>query len=1767
MSTVDERIVNMKIDNQQFLSGAKASQDALTNLNKTIDGAGKSSGMSNLGSAVDGVKVKLGALNAAAMTAVATITNKLVNAGINLVKSITIDPIMAGFREYETNLNSVQTIMANTGKNVKTVNKYLNELNEYSDKTIYNFSEMAKNIGTFTAAGVDLKTATASIKGIANLAALSGSNSQQAATAMYQLSQGIAAGRIGLQDWNSVVNAGMGGKVFQKALATTATVMGTLNKNAVQTVGPMNKLTVAGASFRDSIMAKAGEQSWLSSEVLTTTLKTFTGDMTRAQLAAEGFNKAQIKGILETAKRAQDAATKVKTFTQLVDVVKESVGSGFARIFQNLFGTFTEAKKLWTGVADVVTGKISAFFDAVDKALFKWRELDGYKNLWEAIGNIFQALGNIMSPFVKAIQNVLPGTKSAGEGLAALTEGFLHFTEWLEKATRGASALGPILDVIGLVFGAVLAVVIGVVKYFAALIPLVSGLTSGIASLIADVGELVTQFLEWADVAGRLESLFNTVIQGREAALKPILDTIGEIIAAFGLLFKGDVSGFKAAFGDALSNLDPVIAKIQGFATQVQYFFAGMEVKAEGVLGTIAGYLSTAAGKVREFTSSVRNAFGSFTSAGAEAAKGTAKDLGDNSFVNTLKTVGGWVWTAVKWIGQGLAWLGEKIADVFSQMDKYDFLTFFSFLTSGVLIYQIQKLIGEFAGFREIGTSITGSFEQLTGTLKTMQNAVKAHMILNIAIAIGILAASMWLLSKVPIANLIVSLTAIWVMFSLLGNAMDALSKMAENDAVKAGNIIAMAAAMVLLSVAMLNMSAAVAILGNMELETLAKGIGSITVIMGLFVAASIGLSKANGPILRAAAAFTILSVALQLMAAAILLYSFMDWDTLWSGLLKMGAALLIMSAGMNAMQGKRMISGAVALTIIAAAMNVLALALKQFAAIEDTSKALWTLGISLAALVIAVNLMNGAVGGALALAVVASSIIILANALQIMGSMDIPSLAKALGALTVALLIFLAAGALATVVAGGLLALGAAIMMIGAGLALAGVGLVMFAAGLATLAALGSAAFLVVQSAIQVFLSMLPLIAIQLAAALVSFVRAMADAAPQIAKAFEDIFTTMLNTAERLLPKVDRLINKWLDISMKTIQNNAPKFGKTFRVLVNEGLKVLEYNIPRFATAGYRIITGLLEAMNKYVPRIVRVAGDLIVNFINELARNNRRIITAGTNFIISLIRGISEESVRLANEAGQAILEFLRGLRQAVDRYAPQIRAEGGRLALSIIDGMTGGLVGAAGRVAGAARDLAGDALGAIHDVIRNPPYPSREGMDIGYSVGYGMALGIENATKMAADASGTLAQSTIDSAKTTLDSHSPSKVFKSIGLDVGKGFVAGMKASLLMVADAGKMMAGYAIDTVSKTVSALQFKASAQAARARAFAGAAALARQRAQNKKLSKEQKKALTADAKALSKKAKEFNQQAQSTQKKADAEARRIEEAREFEKADETGKSDILTKRAEDAAAAAAKQRETAMALAREADLIRKKDAKRAKKLDKQAQEALANARRAAERARSNAKEAARWSEAAVVKSAEEVARQLQEDKDAIALEERLSQMSDAEKAAYFKEEADKAKAEADAKTAEAEALLAKAKREAATNANQARLDVEAAQAAVEAADAARQKSEEYLRELENLTGSTTSPTGGGSSPYDPSNWTMPDTTIASSMVYGAQNMFDAYTKALAATINAASADKAPTVQFVQNNTSPVALTPSEVYRQSKNLLSDAERKLASALT
>lgn len=417
--TVDDRVVEMRFDNSNFEKNVATSMSTLDKLKQKLNLSGASKGLDSVNNAaknvsfkgmengIDTVHAKFSALQVIGTTALANITNSAVNAGKKIVNALTFEPVTTGFQEYETQLNAVQTILSNTreeGTNVAQVNEALDELNLYADKTIYNFTEMTRNIGTFTAAGVKMWDSVDAIKGIANLAAVSGSTSQQASTAMYQLSQALAAGKVNLMDWNSVVNAGMGGKVFQDALIRTSELLGTGAEEAIATAG----------TFRESL-TKSG---WLTTEVLTETLKQLAGAYSEADLIAQGYTKSQAKEIMSLAKDAEDAATKVKTFTQLWDVLKEAAQSGWAVTWREIFGDFEEARTFWTDVSVVLTDIIGKFNDFRNNIISS------------AMGKKFTELSKSFSEVVAPVQKV---TKE----VTKVTESLENFDDIVKRVING----------------------------------------------------------------------------------------------------------------------------------------------------------------------------------------------------------------------------------------------------------------------------------------------------------------------------------------------------------------------------------------------------------------------------------------------------------------------------------------------------------------------------------------------------------------------------------------------------------------------------------------------------------------------------------------------------------------------------------------------------------------------------------------------------------------------------------------------------------------------------------------------------------------------------------------------------------------------------------------------------------------------------------------------------------------------------------------------------------------------------------------------------------------------------------------------------------------------------------------------------------------------------------------------------------------------------------------------------------------------------------
>lgn len=673
MAKVEERVVSLKFKAEQFLSGIKSSLDGLrqldTGLNKNIatDGlqrigqAVKSIDLESLGVSAENVGTKFSIMANAASVAIGNLASNVIEKAASAVKSFTLDPIIDGFKEYELQLNSTQTILANTaskGENLQTVTAALDELNKYADDTIYNFSEMTANIGRFTAAGVGLKDSVAAIKGMSNLAAVMGADSNQAAHAMQQLSQALATGTVRLQDWMSIENASMGGEAFQEALKRTAATYGT----------NVDALIEKNGSFRESL-----KEGWLTSQIMIETLSQLTGDLSDEQLRSLGYTDEQIVSIQQYAAMAKSAATEYKTFSQVVGGVQEALGSGWASFWRQIIGDLDQAKSLWTSVGNAITKPIDAFFGALSAVTSEFVNLGGRAAILNTIGNLFKIIAIPLGSIVKGFKDAFAGSPARALAtfaklLEKVTSVFVLSDTAAQKLRETFAGLFSILHIVTIPFTQLFKFVSWVGDKLLTLAGIASGgATTGFFSLTAAIMKpfsALNKFLSALDPVGKaidflnpklkvasdwISGKFGNAFTAAKTNILKFKDAIGEKIHErldamstgaknFGQSVKNyfgpklseagaSLKAFRDAVGESLSaKLADLKEKLHTISTIFSAVFGNRDLGialspfAEKVK-SIAEALHNAYVKLREFASGVKAAFGDHITAGLEKLK------------------------------------------------------------------------------------------------------------------------------------------------------------------------------------------------------------------------------------------------------------------------------------------------------------------------------------------------------------------------------------------------------------------------------------------------------------------------------------------------------------------------------------------------------------------------------------------------------------------------------------------------------------------------------------------------------------------------------------------------------------------------------------------------------------------------------------------------------------------------------------------------------------------------------------------------------------------------------------------------------------------------------------------------------------------------------------------------------------------------------------------------------------------------------------------
>lgn len=1363
-TTIDEKVVKMRFDNQQFESNVQTSLNTLDRLKKSLDMEGAAKGleqvndaakrcdMSKLSGALETVQARFSSLEVMAVTALANITNSAVNAGKRMLAAFTIDPIKSGFDEYELKMGSIQTIMASTGESLDVVNQKLDELNTYSDRTIYSFADMTENIGKFTNAGVNLDDAVAAIQGVANVAAVSGANANEASRAMYNFGQALSSGSVRLIDWKSIELANMATVEFKEQLIETAVELGTLVKvgdqyqsTTTDLNGKVSDLFTTTTMFNDSLSSQ-----WMTTDVLTKTLSKYADETT------------------DIGKKAFAAAQDVKTFSQLIDTLKESAQSGWAETWQLIVGDYEEAKKTLTEFNNFFSNIISSSSEARNSLLSgalmsSWGQLkDTVKEAGFSVDDFRTALqetaSETVTDFDKMVEEAgsFDDTLSKGwlttdilvqtldklanqatgttEGLVALSDEQLKnagYTEEQVQAIRelekqAKSATGPVSELVEnmtrksgreLLFESLLNICKALESYFSAvkeawadifppatseqLYGIIEGLHQFTQGLILSEGTMDKIKRTFKGVFAVLDigvQAFTALFNG----VKPLLSGLGTLASGF--------LSVTAAAGDWLVNLDGAIRKndifnkgVQKLTDFIRNAVAAVTEFADAVREKLhLPTLAEAKESVQDFLSTIKEKIGApglelvqtlmekiserLHAAGEALAE--FKDGILSSFDNIDAAVAGsaffqvmqTLFNGVKTLAGGaIDVLSGGLSTLITAIGNADFsgvLDFINALSFGGIALAIKKFTEPLEAIGDIKDNVVGILNSVKGCFEAYQTQLQAGTLLKIAGAIAILTAAIVALSVVDSEKLNVALGAITMLFVELMASMAVFNTI---SGAAAKGLFKNAAAMTLMSTSILILSSAMKKLADLEWEDIAQGLVGIAGMAGVLVAAS-KLMSSSGAI-QGATSLVVFAAAINILASACKKLSTLDWDALAKGLTGVGVLLAEVAGFLRIAKFESgSISTATGIVVLAAAINILAIACSSLGGLDIPTLVKGLAGVAtlLAALGGFTKLVSGStnmVGIGTGLVLVGASMKIFASAVSDLGGLDIPTLAKGLTSMAVALaeiaiaMKFMPDNLIGT--GTGLVIVAAALQIvasvlgrmggmsleeIGKGLLTLGVSLTELTIALKLMQGTlsGSAALLVASTAL---LALAP--ALRLMGGM--SVEQIAKSLITLAGAF-----TVIGVAGALLTPLTPTILA-LGAALALIGVGVAATGAGVALLAT-GITALALALAGGATAIVAGVTAIISGVAALIPAILTQVGEAIIAFCEVIAQGAPAIGEALKAVVLTLIDVLVECVPALAEGA----LALIDGVLAALVNHTPSIVDSIFQFLIAVLEGV---------------------------------------------------------------------------------------------------------------------------------------------------------------------------------------------------------------------------------------------------------------------------------------------------------------------------------------------------------------------------------------------------------------------------------------------------------------------------------------------------------------
>lgn len=1407
--TVDERVVSMQFDNKKFEQNVQTSINTLDKLKSKLNLKGAAKGLENVESAAkkvtfsgitkaaEAVSVKFSALQTIATTALATITHSAVNAGTQLVKSLSIDQITAGWQKYGEKTASVQTIMNATGKSIDEVNAYLDKLMWFSDETSYSFTDMTSALGQLTSAGGDIDKLVPLITGVANATAFAGKGVAEFSRAMYNLNQSYSAGYLQYMDWKSLEMAGIASKQLKQVFIDTAVAMGKIGEGEVtlSNFGETLKDRWADTSVMEAAFGKFGEMTEKAYAMVQ------SGEASSATEAYAILAK-QYDGVAITAAKA---AQEAKTFIEAIDATKDAVSSGWMKTFELIFGNYQEAKVLWTDLANTLWDIFASGSEARNELLKSWKDLGGRTAIIDSAKNAFEALFSVINPIKEAFREIFP--KKTAEELYAITERIKEFTSKLILSEKAQAKLKSTFKGLFAVIDIGVTIIKEVIAGMAKLIGKIAGIGSEIIITTGSIGDWISKIRDGIKESGFFAKVIGTITNVLSFLISKIRVVIGflsqNIIApGFEGLLKlftgiGKILGWIA---DKIVSVIKTIGQALSNAFRSGDMNTAMDLLNGGIVAsillTIKKFVGGFTKSISEISSIAKNITGIL-----DAVKGCFEAYQHDLKANTLLKIAG-----------AIAILAAALL-IIASIDP-------TRLTASLaaIAALFGTLFASLSIFSKIGLPEKGIIK------------ASASMIL-MSTAVLVLAAALKKISDISADGLLRGVIAIGALTTILILASKKLPTGKD-----AGRILDVSAGLILFGIAMNLVAAACSKLATIDTQGLIRGVVAIGAIMSELLVFMYAMPK-DAP--KMSTSIIALSTALLVMSIALKKIGSMSWEDVAKGLVALGASMIILAVGLNVMKGTLAGSAALILASVALGMLVPSMLILGKMSWENLAKGLMVMAVALAVLGVSAYALGPVLGVMAALAGIMAltgvSLLILGVGLSAVAAAfkitDAGTIAKGLMAIGGAMIVFAASIALPALLSPLIMLLGAALLILGKGLIAVGLAFAIMDFGTMAkgLMALGGAFTVFVLAALPAIL-LSPLLLIfagamlllgkgvfKLALGLTALAAAFSASGVIIINAIKMIFTTIIG----MIPSFIEAIGKGIILICKTIANSIGAITEAITAIITAIMGALEKSIPKIVSVVFKLLDALLTKLVKYTPKIVaavfnilvaclkgiskglpkvvKAAADIVESFLKGLGKQIPRVIQAGAELAVALVQGIADSSLYLINAGIDIIVNFLNGIGKALGRVVQA----GWDLIINFIDGITASISANTPRLVSSIKALFKEVLNAAVTVLTAGVVDleaSGGNLIEGFKKGITSKLSkLWNKVKKGFnDFKNKVAE--------FFGIHSPSKVFAEFGQYLDEGLVVGLNKYSGKVSNSAENVGKDAIKSMSGAISAI-------------------------------------------------------------------------------------------------------------------------------------------------------------------------------------------------------------------------------------------------------------------------------------------------------------------------------------------------------------------------